>query len=160
MGINTATFGNAVNLRGSEVMVKNNSFDGNTDVTLLNSTNRGYVLASVPPPSGTGAGEFFIGEADARTATVLFSNKFRIDAAGTTHTVGGVIGDMSDERLKKNFAPIAHPLDTLLALNGTMFEYIDPAKAMSAPAPVASAGMAGTPDWFVVPVTASTLLRY
>ncbi len=46
-----------------------------------------------------------------------------------------MIGDLSDARLKKNFTPIAHPLETLLALRGTMFEYIDPAKAMSESGP-------------------------
>jgi hypothetical protein len=131
-GINTATFGNAPNLRGSELMVRNNSFDGNTDVTLLNATQRGYLMASVPGAGGA-AGEFYITETDARTATVGFTNRLRIDAAGTTFVQGGAVGNLSDARLKKNIAPIPRPLDTLLALRGHTFEYRDPAASMNAP---------------------------
>ena len=132
VGINTARFGNEPDLRGSELMVRNNAFDGNTDVTLLNSTNRGYLMASVPGTSGA-AGDFYIAETDARTAPVAFTNRFRIDAAGTTFVQGGAVGNLSDVRLKKNFAPIERPLDTLLALHGQRFEYIDPVKSMNAP---------------------------
>ena len=132
VGINTATFGNAPNLRGSELMVRNNSFDGNTDVTLLNATQRGYLMASVPGAGGA-AGEFYITETDARTATVGFTNRLRIDAAGTTFVQGGAVGNLSDARLKKNIAPIPRPLDTLLALRGHTFEYRDPAASMNAP---------------------------
>lgn len=39
---------------------------------------------------------------------------------------GGSWGNLSDARLKKNIAPLAHSLDTLLALKGVTFEYIDP----------------------------------
>jgi hypothetical protein len=40
---------------------------------------------------------------------------------------GGSWANTSDERLKKNIAPIDGALDTLLALRGVHFEYIDPA---------------------------------
>ena len=132
VGINTSKFGAAVNLRGSELMIKNNGYDGNTDVTLLNSTNRGYLMASIPGTGGA-AGDFYVTETDARTATVGFTNRLRIDAAGTTFVVGGAVGNLSDARLKKNVAEIAAPLDTLLALHGQVFEYIDPVASMNPP---------------------------
>lgn len=132
IGLNTATFGNAADLRLSELILKNPDEGGNVDLTLLNRTNRGYGLASIPGVGGA-AGEFYISETDARTASVGFFNRFRIDANGTTFVQGGAVGNLSDARLKKNIAPIAHPLDTLLALRGHTFEYRDPAAAMNAP---------------------------
>lgn len=132
VGINTATFGNATDLRLSELVIRNPDASGNVDMTLITQTNRGYGLAVVPGAGGA-AGEFFISETDARTSSVGFFSRLRIDAAGTTFVQGGAVGNLSDARLKKNVAPIAHPLDTLLALRGQRFEYIDPVKAMNAP---------------------------
>jgi hypothetical protein len=132
IGVNTARFGNAADLRESELILKNSTINPNTDLTLLSSTNRGYGIAVVPGAAGA-AGEFYISETDARTAGVAFTNRFRIDSAGTTFVQGGAVGNLSDVRLKKNIAEIDSPLDTLLSLHGQVFEYIDPAKSMNAP---------------------------
>ena len=57
----------------------------------------------------------------------------RIDADGMTRNGSGVWATLSDARLKKNIAELDVPLDTLLALRGRRFEYIDPEAAMSDP---------------------------
>ncbi len=134
VAINTARFGNAADLRQSELVIRNSTSNGNADITLLNTTNRGYNLVSVPGTGGA-AGDFYIGETDARTAAVGYTNRLRIDANGTTFVQGGAVGNLSDARLKKNLAPIQKPLDTLLALSGQMFEYLDPAASMNTPGP-------------------------
>ena len=150
VGINTTTFGNAVDLRLSELVIRNPDAGGNVDLTLINQTNRGYGLAVVPGAGGA-AGEFYISETDASTPSVGFTNRFRIDAAGTTFVQGGAVANLSDARLKKNIASIAHPLETLLALQGQMFEYRDPAKSMNAPGPrmgfVAQQVQEAIPSW-------------
>jgi hypothetical protein len=150
IGLNTATFGNAADLRLSEMVLKNPDDGGNVDLTLLTRTNRGYGLAVVPGAGGA-AGEFFISETDARTSSVGFANRLRIDAAGTTFVQGGAVGTLSDARLKKNIAPIARPLETLLALRGHTFEYRDPAAAMNAPGPrlgfIAQEVRQAVPQW-------------
>ncbi len=150
VGINTATLGAAANLRLSELVVKNSTGDGNADISLMNTNNRGFNFVAVPGAS-TNAGEFFIGAVDARTTTVSFTNRLRIDAAGTTFVQGGAVGNLSDARLKKNIGPIARPLDQLLALQGHVYEYIDPAKAMNAAGPrmgfVAQEVQTVLPNW-------------
>jgi hypothetical protein len=73
---------------------------------LLNATQRGYLMASVPGAGGA-AGEFYITETDARTATVGFTNRLRIDAAGTTFVQGGAVGQSvrraPEERTSRRF---------------------------------------------------------
>lgn len=46
---------------------------------------------------------------------------------------GGSWSTFSDERLKKNIAPLTDTLDKLLALHGVRFEYIDPASINELP---------------------------
>lgn len=132
MGLNTSTLGNAVDLRLGELVIKNSTGDPNTDISLMNSTNRGYGLASIPGTGGN-AGEFYVSEVDARTPSVGFFNRLRIDPNGITYVVNGTVGNISDARLKKNIALIDRPLDQLLSLQGHTFEYIDPKKAMNDP---------------------------
>jgi hypothetical protein len=57
----------------------------------------------------------------------------QIDAAGNTYNITGAWTMFSDRRLKHDIAPIEHPLDTMLALDGETFEYIDPSQAMAQP---------------------------
>ncbi len=134
VGINTSTLGNEANLRSSELVIKNSSTDPNTDISLMSaSSRRGYGMVVVPAANGTSAGDFYITELNANSPPTIFSSRFRIDAAGTTFVQGGAVGNLSDARLKKNIGPIPRPLDQLLALQGHVYEYIDPAKAMNAP---------------------------
>jgi hypothetical protein len=51
-----------------------------------------------------------------------------VSAGNVLKPGGGPWGNLSDARLKKNIAPLAHSLDTLLALHGVTFEYIDPTR--------------------------------
>ena len=134
VGINTGKLGNEANLRQSELVIRNSTTQANTDISLMSSSSdRGYGIAVVPASNGTSAGDFYISELDSRTPGTAFANRFRIDAAGTTFVQGGAVGNLSDARLKKNIGPIARPLDQLLALQGHVYEYIDPAKAMNEP---------------------------
>jgi trimeric autotransporter adhesin len=141
MGINTATLGNAVNLRSSEVVVRNGVTGDNTDITLMNDTNRGYNMVSVP--NGANAGTFAIGEVDARTAAVGFTNRLLIApngdftvSAGAFKPGGGAWSVSSDARLKEAVSPLSGSLDRLLQLNGVNFRYrADAPKALSAEGP-------------------------
>jgi hypothetical protein len=134
IGVNTSRMGQAANLRAGELVLRNASIDPNTDIALLTGNDRGYGLVS-EPGAGSAAGRFYITEINATTASVGFTPRLRIDPNGTTFVQGGAVGDISDARLKKNIAPIPRPLDTFLGLRGHMFEYRDPASAMSAPGP-------------------------
>lgn len=74
-----------------------------------------------------------------------------ISSTGITSVKNGTVGNLSDARLKKNIGDIEKPLDTLLALRGHVFEYLDPAKAMNDPGPrmgfVAQEVQSTLPSW-------------
>lgn len=139
MGINTTALGNAVGLRASELVVRNGVIADNTDITLMNDTNRGYNLVSVP--NGVNAGTFAIGEVDARTANVGFTNRLLIAPNGDVSVSanafkpgGGAWAVSSDARLKRDVSTLSGSLDRLLALRGVNFSYrIDGPKALTAP---------------------------
>ena len=140
VGINTTRLGQAVNLRLSELTVRNGGAGDNSDITLMNDTDRGYNLVSVPGAGGA-AGAFVIGEVDARAASVAFTNRLYIApngdfsvAAAAFKPGGGAWSVASDARLKRDVAPLRGSLDQLLALRGVSFHYRDDApKQLSAP---------------------------
>ena len=129
VGINTATLGAAIDLRLSELVVRNPDDGGNTDISLMNRTDRGYNLVSVPGTAGA-AGSFAIGEVDARTSGVGFVNRLFIApngdfsvSANAFKPGGGAWAVSSDARLKSDVAPLAGSLDRLLQLRGVNFNY-------------------------------------
>ncbi|MBL0163244.1 MAG: tail fiber domain-containing protein [Xanthomonadales bacterium] len=132
MGLNTARLGQAANLRSSELVIRNGAVGDNTDITLMNGTDRGYNMVSVP--NGVNAGTFAIGEVDARTASVVFTNRLLISpngdltvSAGAFKPGGGAWSVASDARLKKDVSTLQGSLDRLLALHGVNFSYRDDA---------------------------------
>ena len=72
LGINTSTLGAQPDFRFFETVIKNSAGDPNTDLALMNSTNRGFQIASVPGPAnpagGFFSGSFYLSEIDAQTA--------------------------------------------------------------------------------------------
>jgi Chaperone of endosialidase len=56
-----------------------------------------------------------------------------VDSSGNTFNHSGTWSVFSDRRLKRDIAPIEHPLDKFLGLQGTTFEYVDPAQALATP---------------------------
>jgi hypothetical protein len=132
VGINTAAMGAAADLRSSELVIEPIVAGDNADLSLFTSTNRGHGLVSEPGASGN-PGNFYITEIDARTGTPAFFPKLRIGSDGVTYVQGGAVGNLSDARLKKDIAAIPRPLDTLLALQGHTFAYVDPAATMNPP---------------------------
>ncbi len=134
MGLNTARLGQATDLRSSEVVIRNGVAGDNTDITLMNDTDRGYNMVSVP--NGVNAGTFAIGEVDARTSSVAFTNRLLISpngdltvSAGAFKPGGGTWSVASDARLKKDVSTLQGSLDRLLALHGVNFSYRDDAPA-------------------------------
>ncbi len=72
LGVNTSTLGAEPDFRFAEVVVKNSAGNPNTDINIMNSTNRGFAIASVPgaanPGGGFFAGSFYMSEINAQTA--------------------------------------------------------------------------------------------
>jgi trimeric autotransporter adhesin len=141
VGINTNTLGNAVTLRSSELVVRNGIAGDNADITLMNDTNRGYNVVSVP--NGVNAGSFAIGEVDARSSNVGFVNRLLIApngdltiSAGAFKPGGGAWFVSSDARLKQDVSGLTGSLERLLQLRGVNFSYrSDAPKSLTAIGP-------------------------
>jgi hypothetical protein len=132
VGINTAHLGNHPNLRSAELTVRSINGDPNVDMNLMTANARGYSMAVVPD-GAAGAGTFYLQEINAvGTGEPAWSPRLIITPSGQTQVQGGAVGTISDARLKKNIGDIERPLDTLLALRGHRFEYLDPAQALGA----------------------------
>ena len=141
-GINTATLGAAVDLRSSELVIRNGAAGDNTDISLMNDTNRGYNMVTVPG-SGGAAGSFYIGEVDGRLPAVGFANRLQIAPNGDLSVYanaykpgGGAWAVSSDARLKRDVSDLEGSLARLLSLHGVNFSYRDDApKSLTAPGP-------------------------
>lgn len=133
VGINTATKPDGIAAIDSELTITSNTArpDTNVDIALYpRNSSYGFLVGT----QGTQQSDtqFFLTQTD---GVANFFTRFLISASGTTLVQGGAVGSLSDARLKKNITPIERPLDTLLALHGHTFEYIDPKASMSAPGP-------------------------
>ena len=132
IGINTNKLGNYPNFRLAEMTIRNSTANGNVDLNLMTSNARGYSLAVIPD-GASGAGAFYLQELNAiSTGEPTWTPRLIITPGGQTQVQGGAVGTISDARLKKNIGDIERPLDTLLALRGHRFEYLDPARALGA----------------------------
>ena len=82
LGVNTSTFGAEPDFRFADVVIKNSSGNPNTDLNIMNSTNRGFAMASVPGPAnpsgGFFQGSFYLQEINAQTAGATQFNAFFI----------------------------------------------------------------------------------
>ena len=130
VAINTATKPNGTSPIDAELTITSNTARADTNVEIFmypRLSSFGYLMGVQATQQSDDT--FFITQTDGNS----FFNRLKIDGNGTTFVQGGAVGNLSDARLKKNIGPISRPLDQLLALQGHMYEYIDPAKAMSAP---------------------------
>jgi trimeric autotransporter adhesin len=80
LGVNTSTLGAEPDFRFAEVVVKNSAGNPNTDINIMNSTNRGFAMAAVPgaanPGGGFFQGSFYISEINAQAAGATQFNAF------------------------------------------------------------------------------------
>ncbi len=130
VAINTATKPNGTSPIDAELTITSNTARPDTNVEIFmypRLSTFGYLMGVQGTQQSND--NFFITQTDGNT----FATKLQIDGNGTTFVQGGAVGNLSDARLKKNIGPIPRPLDQLLALQGHVYEYIDPAKAMNAP---------------------------
>ncbi len=148
VAINTATKPNGTSPIDAELTITSNTARPDTNVEIFmypRLSTFGYLMGVQGTQQSNDS--FFITQTDGNT----FSTKLQIDGNGTTFVQGGAVGNLSDVRLKKNIGPIPRPLDQLLALQGHVYEYIDPAKAMNAPGPrmgfVAQEVQTVLPNW-------------
>ncbi|MEP6880396.1 MAG: tail fiber domain-containing protein [Dokdonella sp.] len=148
VAINTATKPNGTSPIDAELTITSNTARPDTNVEIFmypRLSTFGYLMGVQGTQQSNGS--YFITQTDGNT----FSTKLQIDGNGTTFVQGGAVGNLSDVRLKKNIGPIPRPLDQLLALQGHVYEYIDPAKAMNAPGPrmgfVAQEVQTVLPNW-------------
>ncbi len=100
--------------------------------SLNGNTGESIEFGAGPGGAGSNDANFRITQ---RNSSGGFFQALTIGSDGVTNVKNGAVGNVSDARLKKNIGGIRQPLDTLLALRGHMFEYIDPAKSMNAPGP-------------------------
>ena len=121
---------------GFELSVFGNDPDGGFVEVLLTpkpslngNTGESIEFGAGPGGAGNNDASFRITQ---RNALGGFFQAFTIGSDGVTNVKNGAVGNVSDARLKKNIGGIQQPLDTLLALRGHRFEYIDPAKSMNA----------------------------
>ncbi|MEP6880398.1 MAG: tail fiber domain-containing protein [Dokdonella sp.] len=131
VAINTATKPNGSPI-DAELTITSNTARPDTNVEIFmypRLSSFGYLMGVQATQQSDDT--FFITQTDGNS----FLNRLKIDGNGTTFVQGGAVGNLSDVRLKKNIGPIPRPLDQLLALQGHVYEYIDPAKAMNAPGP-------------------------
>ncbi len=124
---------------GFELSVFGNDPDGGFVEVLLTpkpslngNTGESIEFGAGPGGSGNNDANFLITQ---RNALGGFFQALTIGSDGVTNVKNGAVGNVSDARLKKNIVGIERPLDTLLALRGHVFEYIDPAKSMNTPGP-------------------------
>ncbi|MEO6065902.1 MAG: tail fiber domain-containing protein, partial [Lysobacterales bacterium] len=148
VAINTARKPNGTSPIDAELTITSNLARPDTNVEIFmypRASTFGYLLGVQATQQSNDT--FFITQTDGNS----FFTKLQIDGNGTTFVQGGAVGTLSDARLKKNIVPIASPLDTLLALQGHVFEYIDPATSMNAPGPrmgfVAQEVQQTLPNW-------------
>ena len=129
VAINTATKPNFIPI-DAELTITSNFARPDTNVEIFmypRASTYGYLMGVQGTQQSNDT--FFITQTDGNS----FTNALMIDGNGNTFVKGGVVSNLSDVRLKKNIGPIARPLDQLLALQGHVYEYIDPAKAMNEP---------------------------
>ena len=148
VAINTATKPNGTSPIDAELTITSNYARPDTNVEIFlypRASTFGYLMGVQATQQSDDT--FFITQTDGNS----FVNRLKIDGNGTTFVQGGAVGNLSDVRLKKNIGPIPRPLDQLLALQGHVYEYIDPAKAMNAPGPrmgfVAQEVQTVLPNW-------------
>ena len=130
VAINTATKPNGTSPIDAELTITSNYARPDTNVEIFmypRASTYGYLMGVQATQQSDDT--FFITQTDGNS----FFNRLKIDGNGTTFVQGGAVGNLSDARLKKNIGPIARRLDQLLALQGHVYEYIDPAKAMNEP---------------------------
>lgn len=124
-GFELSVFGNDPDSGFVEVLLTPKpSLNGNTGESIEFGAGRGG--------AGNNDASFRITQ---RNALGGFVQTLTIGSDGVTNVKNGAVGNVSDARLKKNIGGIQQPLDTLLALRGHVFEYIDPAKSMNTPGP-------------------------
>lgn len=128
VAINTAGKPNSTSPIDAELTMTSNTARPDTNVEIFtypHASTFGYLMGEQATQQSDDT--FFITHTDGNS----FTNAFMIDGNGNTFVKGGAVSNLSDARLKRNIGPIARPLDQLLALQGHVYEYFDPAKAMN-----------------------------
>jgi Chaperone of endosialidase len=127
VGINTTPVNSTVELT---IAAEPNNSDYASIYLRQSAINAGFLISSGAATSQAANNAIFL--IDRYNGTAL-SHMIEIDAAGNTLNVSGSWTMFSDRRLKRDIAPIEHPLDTFLGLHGQTFEYIDPQQSMAQP---------------------------